>query len=96
MPRTLLASGASLAMACGVGWVSPGSNLADDQGLHVKDILTWTKCVPGHFGQAQVSRTSGRGPSVSVDILGRTKCSARSEGDTGLRKATVAPWQNYG
>lgn len=91
MPRTRLASGASLAMARGVGWVGQGSNLAEDRGLRVKDILMRTRCVPGHFGQAQISRTCGRGPSVSVDDLDRTKCSARSEGETGLRKATVTP-----
>lgn len=91
MPRTLLASGASLAMTCGVGWVVPGLNLAEDQGFHIKDILTWTKCVPGHFGQAQISRTSGHGPSVSVDVLGRTKCSARNEEGNGLKKGHSRP-----
>lgn len=71
MPRTRLASGASLALAPGAGWVGQDSNLAEDRGLRLRDILTQIQCVPGCCGQ--------------------TKCSAESEGETGVKKLSPPP-----
>lgn len=68
LPRiTFLSLVACLVMAQGIKCMGLGSNLIEERYLYE----IWTKCLPGHFGQNQISWTFFCEPKVSLNVLDR-------------------------